>query len=432
MAVCSRWGVWEEAEEDKSSVAQDGDSGVGDGARSRFRARFCLKGVEVSDSFGTRGEALAYQSEQLEEKLGWPRQPLALEIERDPLWDHPEELESKKEYSFREPPDVQSGPAMQQPSCVAALSVAQLQDFEARGFLMGLPVLSAQELQQVQRDFETLLASRVARCSTEDARHRAAHTLSRPLHQDLVAQLAQHAQVLRLVEAILGPRFVCWSAHLFCKLPGDPTQQPWHQDAGFWPLSASRALTLWLAFDDVDASNAAVTFIEGSHKLGRLPWQRTSSTHHLLTQEIPDVDLIGRQAPTQLRAGEASVHCDLTVHGSTGNSSMRRRAGLALRYVATDASCLGPMLNGYRMNMGCILPKGKASDPRGHWKALRRRPGGVRAARTAPGGDQREGEKKLQEELELRAEAAWVAAIPGERISSSVKGDALHDLSAVC
>ena len=117
---------------------------------------------------------------------------------------------------------------------------------------------------------------------------------------------------------------------------------------------------------------------------------------------------------------------DLTVHGSFGNHSDRRRAGirsqiseavsrttgtpdvsamhprlrLALRFVGCDATCLGAMLNGrllkrrencsvaaelcktertpvdqgFQMNSACILPRGKHSDPRGHWKALKRRP----------------------------------------------------------
>ena len=37
----------------------------------------------------------------------------------------------------------------------------------------------------------------------------------------------------------------------------------------------SRAITLWLAFDDVDESNAAVHFIEGSHRACLRARQRT-------------------------------------------------------------------------------------------------------------------------------------------------------------
>lgn len=359
-----RWGVWEaEAECDLRHIA-----------------RLHVAGREVRGRFASRTEALAFQAGELQARLGWPRRPTDGEVlqERSPTWDHPEELEPLKEYAFRLtlPPPAESPPK----NC--ALDAAQLRRFDECGFLLGVPVLEEDELKQVQQEFDELLATRIARAPNDEARFRGAHTISRPLHQNLVARLAKHDRVVAIVEAILGPRCVCWSAHLFCKLPGDPTEQPWHQDAGFWPLSQSRALTLWVAFDDVDAQNSSVTFIEGSHRLSRLPWQPTDSAHHLLTQEIPDVDLLGRAVSTTLRAGEASVHCDLTVHGSRGNTSDRRRAGLALRYVAADADCLGPMINGYRMNAGCILPRGPKSDPRGHWKAVRRRPGGQR--RNAP------------------------------------------------
>jgi len=228
----------------------------------------------------------------------------------------------------------------------------------------------------VRREFDELLLTRTDNAPTDEVRFRSAHTLSRPLHQPLVQRLAQHPRCLGAVEAILGPQFVCWSAHLFCKLPGDPTEQPWHQDAGFWPLSQSRALTLWIAFDDVDADNAAMTFVAGTHRLGRLLWQPTDVEHHLLSQQVPDVDLLGRKVIAALQPGQASLHSDLTVHGSGPNRSDRRRAGLALRFVGSDADCLGPMLNGYRMNGGCLLPRGRASDPRGHWQPIKKRSGG--------------------------------------------------------
>lgn len=191
---------------------------------------------------------------------------------------------------------------------------------------------------------------------------------------DQYVYFVQNLMALKYPEK-MRPHFCCWSAHLFCKLPADPTSQPWHQDAGFWPLSESRAVTLWLAFDDTDEMNGAVRFVKGSHRLGRSPWKPTSANRHLLTQEIPDVDLLGEEVCATLAAGHASIHSDLTVHGSPGNFSERRRAGLALRFVGCDASCLGAMINGYEMNRAVILPKGPKSDPRGHWRSLKRRSG---------------------------------------------------------
>lgn len=371
----TKWGVWE-APVPNSSEQNGKPRNVGDSS-GRFLVRLCIGGQEVCGQFPTREAAESFQLEQLTARLSWPRQPLPKTLpDRSPTWDHPEELEPLKEYTFlhaRSQPGSKGG---------AKLTDTQVQQFNSSGFLLSLPVLSPEELVEVRREFEELLRSRIEGAPSDESRFRAAHTISRPLHQDLVARLAKHKEVLSIVEDIVGsPRFVCWSAHLFCKLPGDPTEQPWHQDAGFWPLSRSRALTVWIAFDEVDASNSGVTFVEGSHRLGRIPWQPTDTESHLLTQQIPDVDLLGRLVQTELQPGEASVHCDLTVHGSLGNASTKRRAGLALRFVAADAECIGPMINGYTMNGGCILPKGPASDPKGHWKSMRRRPGGKRAPR---------------------------------------------------
>ncbi|CAE7692822.1 Phyh [Symbiodinium pilosum] len=359
-----RWGVWE---------AKSCDASV-------HAVRLHLAGEEVQGSFSTREEALAFQLEQLQEKLSWPRQAVNLKPQRSPMWDHPEELELQKQYTFRDVALARQRSGVDDTEG-QALTTAQLEAYRDRGFLLGLPILDGDDLASAQEQFDEMVAERTDRAPDAESRFRAAHTLGRPLHQALVQRMANDPKVLAIVQDILGPQFCCWSAHLFCKLPGDPTSQPWHQDAGFWPLSESRAITLWLAFDDVDESNAAVHFIEGSHRYGRLPWKETSASHHLLTQEIPDVDLMGVAVPQRLRAGEASLHSDLTVHGSLGNDSERRRAGLALRFVGCDATCLGAMLNGYKMNSACILPRGKHSDPRGHWKSLKKRSGNERRRR---------------------------------------------------
>ncbi|CAJ1404924.1 unnamed protein product [Effrenium voratum] len=347
-----RWGVWQAFEE--------------------HTVRLCIAGEEVKGCFPTREEAISFQLQQLQSRLSWPRTALQPLPERSPIWDHPEELEGMKQYTFRVPRHAGK-----------ALDAAQLEAYHEQGFLLNLPVLQGEALTEATQCFEELLQERLDRAPDVDSRFRAAHTLSRPLHQDLVHHLATHERVLAIVEDVR--EFCCWSAHLFCKLPSDPTEQPWHQDAGFWPLSESRALTLWLAFDPVDDTNSAVTFVAGSHRLGRLPWQPTASSRHLLTQEIPDVDLLGEKVSCRLAPGHASIHSDLTVHGSLGNSSTRRRAGLALRFVACDAVCLGAMINGYEMNRAVILPKGKLSDPQGHWRSLKKRPGARRKAK----GEQR-------------------------------------------
>jgi len=282
-----KWGIWEVAaplSTENHGRRTDDTSGKQAAACSgeydaRHLVRLCIGHKDIRGEFPVKEDAAEFKAQQLKDLLGWPRQALVAEPYRDPTWDHPEELEPFKEYSFMEPyalsravGDAGAGDGAGRGS---ALTQDQLQQFCDDGFLLGLPVLDRSELQEVLAEFEELLGSRIDNAPSDELRFRAAHTISRPLHQELVARLAKHDRVLAIVEDILGPCFCCWSAHLFCKLPGDPTEQPWHQDAGFWPIAESRALTLWIAFDEVDAANSSVTFIKGSHQLGRVCWQQT-------------------------------------------------------------------------------------------------------------------------------------------------------------
>ncbi|CAL1136745.1 unnamed protein product [Cladocopium goreaui] len=125
-------------------------------------------------------------------RFAWPREALQpVPVERSPIWDHPEELEPLKQYTFRE---VSRSPGK-------ALDVAQLDAYREDGFLLNLPVLLGEALATAREDFNQLLLERTERAADEDAKFRAAHTLARPLHQDLVQRLARHERVLHIVEA---------------------------------------------------------------------------------------------------------------------------------------------------------------------------------------------------------------------------------------
>ena len=75
---------------------------------------------------------------------------------------------------------------------------------------------------------------------------------------------------VRYVTDILGSEVVCWSTHMFCKLPGDGMEVPLHQDANYWPFTPTKSVTIWLAVDDVDRENSAMHFVPGSHLIGDL------------------------------------------------------------------------------------------------------------------------------------------------------------------
>jgi len=111
----------------------------------------------------------------------------------------------------------------------------------------------------------------------------------------------------------------------------------WHQDASYWPLTPSKAVTCWLAIDDADTQNACMRFLAGSHHHGHLTWRKSSpEEHNTLNQSVENAEQYGTPIDNLLRAGECSLHTDLLLHGSEANESSRRRCGLTLRYTTPD------------------------------------------------------------------------------------------------
>jgi ectoine hydroxylase-related dioxygenase (phytanoyl-CoA dioxygenase family) len=112
----------------------------------------------------------------------------------------------------------------------------------------------------------------------------------------------------------------------------------WHQDSYYWPMAPHNSVTVWLAFDDVDAGNGGMKLLPGSHKGGVIKHRRSTQTSSVLTLELEDgSDFSADNAVQfQMKAGECSLHDDRAIHGSQANPSDRRRAGLTIRYSGTN------------------------------------------------------------------------------------------------
>jgi ectoine hydroxylase-related dioxygenase (phytanoyl-CoA dioxygenase family) len=111
----------------------------------------------------------------------------------------------------------------------------------------------------------------------------------------------------------------------------------WHQDASYWPLTPSKAVTVWLAIDDADVENACMKFVAGSQHVGHLTFRPSADDEgNVLNQTIEDAEQYGEVVYDELAAGQVSLHADLLLHGSEANESDRRRCGLTLRYCTPD------------------------------------------------------------------------------------------------
>lgn len=212
------------------------------------------------------------------------------------------------------------------------LTEAQKEFYHKNGYLIGLPpIYTPEEMRRINADLPPLLALLNPGESTKDIREWHEESL-------YLYDIAMNPKILDLVEGLLGPNFYLWASNFFIKDPHTTAVVGWHQDAYYWPMAPQgHTVTVWLAFDDVDAVNGAMKIIPGSHASGVIRHKRSIQTDSVLTLELERGSFREDTAVQfTLKAGEVSLHDDRAVHGSPANHSDRRRAGLTLRYSRTD------------------------------------------------------------------------------------------------
>ena len=211
------------------------------------------------------------------------------------------------------------------------LTPEQVGRFNRDGYLMPFRIFSTAEMAGIRAYFDGLLAKYLAE-GKDSYSISSAH-----LRHGRVWDILTNPRAAAVVRDLLGPSVVAWGSHFFCKMPGDGKTVSWHQDASYWPLTPSKAVTMWLAIDDADRGNACMKFIPGTHILGHMTYKLSETDpSNVLNQTVPDVEKYGEPVYAELKPGEASLHSDLLLHGSDANASARRRCGLTLRYTAGD------------------------------------------------------------------------------------------------
>lgn len=234
------------------------------------------------------------------------------------------------------------------------LTREQIEHFNRTGFVRPVRIFSEAEITSIRGYFDDLLA-RVVAAGGDSYSISTAH-----LKYGRVYDILTDRRIVACVKDLLGENVIAWGSHFFCKMPHDGKAVAWHQDASYWPLSPSKAVTVWLAIDDADRENACMKFIAGSQHHGYMTYRPSDSAeHNVLNQSIDNAEQFGAVVYDELRAGEVSIHNDLLLHGSEANASDRRRCGLTLRYCAAEVRA------GLGWNAKGVIVSG--TDPSSHW-----------------------------------------------------------------
>ena len=154
-------------------------------------------------------------------------------------------------------------------------------------------------------------------------------------HPELKPLIARYA---RAVSELLGdddPRLLWDKTFTKPSVTTGTRQTVWHQDLPQVPVDRRGLLTVWIAVWDVPEEAGAMRFVPRSKMLGPLGRVDFIGNEHtvesLMTEE--DKEIVGEPFTIPLKAGEATVHDGLTLHGAGPNNSPKPRVGWTLLFV---------------------------------------------------------------------------------------------------
>lgn len=206
-----------------------------------------------------------------------------------------------------------------------ARSSARPTRFEVDGFLRVRRLLTPGEVADLRRLYERTLGRAGAGAGDR------MRWLGRP--EDLEQALDGHgcrAAAVNAVAGVIGPgeHVRGTGLRIFDKPPGSAAPTPWHQDRAFRTEAEGRSISCWIALDDTGPDNGCLVYSPGSARLGLVP--------HRALCEVGGVAILQAAEPRStvavpLRAGDALLHGDLTLHYSGPNRSDRPRRALVVK-----------------------------------------------------------------------------------------------------
>ncbi|NVK51550.1 MAG: phytanoyl-CoA dioxygenase family protein [Flavobacteriaceae bacterium] len=137
-----------------------------------------------------------------------------------------------------------------------------------------------------------------------------------------------YKHALKTVKKLLGDDMELDFDMLINKAPNTNTETPWHQDAAYWiKMPDKRAVSIWIALDDVYEENGCMWFIP-KNKNQEIIEHKAMPNGGALYCEVNNVNAI----PIPLPIGGCTFHDGFTFHYSKGNITESQRRALILNF----------------------------------------------------------------------------------------------------
>jgi ectoine hydroxylase-related dioxygenase (phytanoyl-CoA dioxygenase family) len=227
-----------------------------------------------------------------------------------------------------------------------ALNEEQVIQFNELGYLHGIKVLNSEQIDTLSEQLHEMVNPEhegneffyeYHSNESEDPETAIFHALGawrvRPAFHDVLWNPAFTMAAYQL----LGTNFRLFHDQLFSKPARHGGVVAWHQDFSYWTWTAPMShLTCWIGLDDVDKENGCMYYIPKSHRWGLLEKESLTGDmdairEKLTEEQVTDFD---KKVPVEMKAGEASFHHPLLMHGSYKNNSERGRRSTIINVFA--------------------------------------------------------------------------------------------------
>lgn len=217
------------------------------------------------------------------------------------------------------------------------LTEDQLSFYHTNGYLAGIPILSKSQVEILTTELEQLMDPVSSDNSlfyefnlneSTEPNKVLFHALGAWRITTGFHDVLWHPAFVVAANQLLGGAVRFWHDQLFCKPAQHGGVVAWHQDYSYWTRTQPMShLTCWIALDDTDRDNGCVHYIPGSHKWDLLPITGLAGDMEAIQQVLTEEQWTQFQSPIpiELKAGQATFHHPLMVHGSFENETDRPR-----------------------------------------------------------------------------------------------------------
>ena len=217
----------------------------------------------------------------------------------------------------------------------------QIEFFNANGYLAGLRLLTTEQIEVLRAELANVIDpnhpghhlfyefhSNESRDQSTVLFHALGAWRIAPGFHDLL----WHPAFLMPASQLLGGSVRFWHDQLFCKPARHGGVVAWHQDYSYWTRTKPMAhLSCWIGLDDSTRDNGCVHYVPGSHRWELLPITGLANDMRAIEEVLTDEQRSQfKPVAIELKAGEASFHHPLMIHGSYQNRSDQPRRGAVI------------------------------------------------------------------------------------------------------